>query len=357
MDSPPPATDSPTATPAQSVTQDNAEDETEAAEPTSEKDAPATTATKSQSSAPQSTDAENPSVSTALGMADQAFDAEEEQPESDLDVLRAVDGALGDIDSDLPTAREEARARDQFQLEDKLNKKTTTQAQLGFDYVRDDGIAVDGEDYIGLVKVKPRNWLTLNYDQRRQVMSDYISFLMALDWTIAIPCYPREFDLGEHYNKFIRGGTSVAARGQSPILQYGRRYYIQWAQDNIDGSGIKARDYYIVIRVTAAQVTTNLDTGSVLNQLSTLPIVGRAGAAVLERLPWVKNHEKAETELCIREVHNRQRRVIDKLGRTDVTTELVSTRQETMELLYHYYNHVKPEFDRFDHATFSEGVI
>ena len=268
-----------------------------------------------------------------------------------------MDAALADIDTDLPTARDEARARDQFHLEDKLNKKTTTQAQLGFDYVRDDGIAVDGEDYIGLVKVKPRNWLTLNYEQRRQVMSDYISFLMALDWSIAIPCYPREFDLGEHYNKFIRGGTSVAARGQSPILQYGRRYYIQWAQDNIDGSGIKTRDYYIVIRVNAAQVTTNLDTGSVLNQLSTLPLIGSAGANILKRLPWVKNHENAETELCIREVHNRQRRVIDKLGRTDVATELVSTRQETMEILYHYYNHVKPEFDRFDHATFSKGEI
>jgi hypothetical protein len=346
MDSPPPATETSTASTGQAGTQDEAETETTESDSTSALDESTT-----QSSV------DGPTVRTALGIADHTSETDAKRPESDLDVLRAMDAALEAIDTDLPTARDEARARDQFHLEDKLNKKTTTQAQLGFDYVRDDGIAVDGDDYIGLVKVKPRNWLTLNYEQRRQVMSDYVSFLMALDWSIAIPCYPREFDLGEHYNKFIRGGTSVAARGQSPILQYGRRYYIQWAQDNIDGSGIKTRDYYIVIRVNAAQVTTNLDTGSVLNQLSTLPLIGSAGANILKRLPWVKNHEKAETELCIREVHNRQRRVIDKLGRTDVATELVSTRQETMEILYHYYNHVKPEFDRFDHATFSEGEI
>ncbi len=347
MDSPPPATDTSTATTEQSGTR--AETETE----TTESDS--TTATNgSTTTQPPSN---GPTIRTALGIDDRTIEVDEERPESDLDVLRAMDAALAEIDTDLPTARKEVRARDQFHLEDKLNRKTTTQAQLGFDYVRDDGIAVDGDDYIGLVKVKPRNWLTLNYEQRRQVMSDYISFLMALDWSIAIPCYPREFDLGEHYNKFIRGGTSVAARGQSPILQYGRRYYIQWAQDNIDGSGIKTRDYYIVIRVNAAQVTTNLDTGSVLNQLSTLPVIGSAGANILKRLPWVETHENAETELCIREVHNRQRRVIDKLGRTDVTTELVNTRQETMEVLYHYYNHVKPEFDKFDHTTFSKGEV
>ncbi|GAA0239905.1 hypothetical protein ACFFQF_30230 [Haladaptatus pallidirubidus] len=349
MDSPPPATDTSTASSGLSGTQDKAETET------AESDS--TTPTSAPDKSPTQPSADCPTVRTALGIPDQAFETDAERPESDLDILRTMDAALAEIDTDLPTAREEARARDQFQLEDKLNKKTTAQAQLGFDYVRDDGITVDDEDYIGLVKVQPRNWLTLNHEQRRQVMSDYISFLMALDWAIAIPCYPREFDLGEHYNKFIRGGTSVAARGQSPILQYGRRYYIQWAQDNIDGSGIKTRDYYIVIRVNATQVTTNLDTGSVLNQLSTLPLIGSAGATIFKRLPWVKHHEKAEAELCIREVHNRQRRVIDKLGRTDVMTELVSTRQETMEILYHYYNHVKPEFDKFDHATFSEGMI
>jgi hypothetical protein len=350
MDSPPPATDTSKASTEQSASRDEAETET------TESDSTTTPTSAPDESTTQPT-ADGPTVRTALGIADRDLETDAERPESDLDVLRAMDAALEAIDTDLPTARDEARARDRFHLEDKLNKKTTTQAQLGFDYVRDDGIAVDGDDYIGLVKVKPRNWLTLNYEQRRQVMSDYISFLMALDWAIAIPCYPREFDLGEHYNKFIRGGTSVAARGQSPILQYGRRYYIQWAQDNIDGSGIKTRDYYIVIRVNAAQVTTNLDTGSVLNQLSTLPLIGSAGATILKRLPWVETHEKAEIELCIREVHNRQRRVIDKLGRTDVTTELVNTRQETMEILYHYYNHVKPEFDRFDHATFSKGEI
>ena len=177
MDSPPPATDTSTATTGQSTSRDEAETETTESDSTTATDGSATTQPS----------ADGPTVRTALGIADRDLETDAERPESDLDVLRAMDAALADIDTDLPTARDEARARDQFHLEDKLNKKTTTQAQLGFDYVRDDGIAVDGDDYIGLVKVKPRNWLTLNYEQRRQVMSDYISFLMALDWSIAIP--------------------------------------------------------------------------------------------------------------------------------------------------------------------------
>ncbi|WP_209309601.1 hypothetical protein [Haloarcula amylovorans] len=51
-------------------------------------------------------------------------------PDSDLEVLRALDAFLDDIDTDLPTARERARARDHFELEDRLGGKTTTQSTL-----------------------------------------------------------------------------------------------------------------------------------------------------------------------------------------------------------------------------------
>ena len=40
-------------------------------------------------------------------------------PDSDLEVLRALDNFLDDIDTDLPTARERARARDHFDLENR----------------------------------------------------------------------------------------------------------------------------------------------------------------------------------------------------------------------------------------------
>ncbi|TYL37261.1 hypothetical protein CV102_18315 [Natronococcus pandeyae] len=276
-------------------------------------------------------------------------------PESDLEVLRALDKFLDDINTDLPTARERARARDHFDLENRLGESTTTQDTLGFDYVREDGIAVDGDSYIGLLKVHPQNWLSLSDQAKRDTMSAYMSFLMSLKFSVAVPCYPKTFDLTGHLERFYTAGASMTARGQTPILQYGRKFYIQWASTNIEDADLKQRDFYIVTRVEADQVNKNLETGSVLSQLGDLPLVGTLCSRVLEQTPFGDSHENARTELCIREVRQRQRRITNKLGRTDVSIDQVTDHQETMEILYHYYNHVDPQFEKFSHATKTEG--
>ncbi|EJN56889.1 hypothetical protein [Halogranum rubrum] len=278
-------------------------------------------------------------------------------PKSDLEVLRELDKFLDDIDTDLPTARQRARARDHFELEDKLGGKRTTQDKLGFDYVRDDGIAVDGDSYIGLLKVHPQNWLSLSEEAKRDTMSAYMSFLMSLESSVAVPCYPKTFDLTGHLERFYTAGASMASRGQTPILQYGRKFYIQWANTNIEEEDLKQRDFYVVTRVEAEQVHKNLDTGSALSQIESIPLVGAVSSWVAGWLPGVDTHEEARTELCIREVQQRQRRILNKLGRTDVSISRVTDRQETMEILYHYYNHVDPQFERFDHATSTAGDI
>ena len=279
----------------------------------------------------------------------------DDTPKSDLDVLRALDAFLVDIDTDLPTAREQAQARDHFDLETRLGESTTTQDKLGFDYVREDGIAIDDDSYIGLLKVKPQNWLSLSDEAKRETMSAYMSFLMALEFSVAVPCYPKTFDLTGHLERFYTAGASMASRGQTPILQYGRKFYIQWATTNIEDEDLKQRDFYVVTRVEADHVHKDLDTGSVLSQLSTLPVIGTLCSRLVDQTPLGDSHEDARTELCIREVRRRQRRITNKLGRTDVSIERVTDRQETMEILYHYYNHVDPEFDQFSHATHTEG--
>ena len=186
-------------------------------------------------------------------------------------------------------------------------------------------------------------------------MSAYMSFLMALESSVAVPCYPKTFDLTGHLEQFYTAGASMATRGQTPILQYGRKFYIQWASNQIEDADLKQRDFYIVTRVEADQVHKDLDTGSAFSQLRTIPFIGDVCSRAATQLPWFETHEEARTELCIREVKHRQRRIINKLGRTDVSIDRVTDRQETMEIHYHYYNHVDPEFEKFDHATKTEA--
>lgn len=276
-------------------------------------------------------------------------------PVSDLEVLRALDSFLDDIDTDLPTARKRARARDQFELETRLGEPTTTQEHLGFDYVRDDGIAVDDDSYIGLLQVHPQNWLSLSDAEKRETMSAYMSFLMNLEFSVAVPCYPKDFDLTDHLERFYLAGTSMRSRGESPILQYGRKFYIQWASTNIDEAGLKQRDFYIVTRVRSEHVNKSLETGSALSQLRRVPLLGSLYSELVERSSLEGDTDEERTARCIREIRERQRRIINTLGRTDVSIERVTDRQKTMEILYHYYNHVDPNFDEFSHATATEG--
>ena len=322
---------------------------------TASSDRPPREPSHENSSSSTKSDLESNSGSASTADSAPEHDFEGSPPESDVEVLQALDRFLDDIDTDLPTARERARARDQIDLKDTLGGGTTTQDTLGFDYVREDGIAVDGDSYIGLLKVHPQNWLSLSDQQQHETMSAYMSFLMSLESSVAVPCYPRTFDLTGHLEQFYTAGASMATRGQTPILQYGRKFYVQWASNRIEDADLKQRDFYIVTRTTADQVHKNLDTGSALSQLRTLPVIGDACSQAAERLPWVDTHEQARTELCIREVQHRQRRIINKLGRTDVSIDRVTDRQETMEILYHYYNHVDPQFEQFEHATKTEG--
>ena len=92
-----------------------------------------------------------------------------------------------------------------------------------------------------------------------------------------------------------------------------------------------------------------------LSQLGAIPVIGTVCSRIVDWTPLGDSHEDARTELCIREVRQRQRRITNKLGRTDVSIERVTDRQETMEILYHYYNHVDPKFETFSHATKTEG--
>lgn len=278
---------------------------------------------------------------------------DEAPPESDLELMRELDEFLADIDREAPTIRARSPPEAHYEQAGRLGRDTRTQAQIGVDHVRDDGIAVDGDAYIGLLEVTPRNWLSLDTEERETVMSAYMSFLMALRSPIVITCYPHEFDLEEHLQQFADVGQSPETQGESPILQYGRKYYVDWASRRVDEQHIKHRAFYIVTRVEASHVHESLDSGSVLSRL---PVIGRALDGVRAALGRGGDTEQAREQLCVREVRTRQQRLAEDLGRTGVGLDLVRDRQETMEILYHYYNHVDPLFDRFDHATRTEAT-
>jgi hypothetical protein len=175
-----------------------------------------------------------------------------------------------------------------------------------------------------------------------------MTFLKTLSHSIAIPAYPREFDLTRHLELVYETGVKQATRERNPLFDYGRRHYQVWLDTVLDTENITKRDYYIVFRVKKSHIA-----GGITNNplISRIPVVGTTYDKAIQYLSSRKSDDEVQEEVCIKEVEKRRDKLMRTVGNTGVTTEPVTDRDDAMEILYHYYNHVEPKIQEFNHAT------
>lgn len=258
-------------------------------------------------------------------------------------------------DTSRSTARERDLSSDRFPVYDRITRENTTaQSKLSFDYVREDGIMVDGDHYIGLVEVQPRNWLVLNQEEKNDVFSAFVSFLLQLKYPIQIICYPHEFDVSKHTSNIRKADARAEGPNETPVTRHGRKRHIVWCHNSVDERNIKDRDFYIAVRVRSEQVHSYLQDGNAFG--SVLQSLPDALSDRLTFIPGVQESKEvsADEERCIGEVQNRQADIEDTLTRTGVGTRTIDDRDETMDILYRYYNHLESPFSEYNHATYTE---
>lgn len=261
------------------------------------------------------------------------------------------------VESAQPTARVRSQPQDELLIYDRLTRESTlAQDTIGFDYVRDDGIIVDGMDHLGLVEVHPRNWLVLNDAERTAVFRAYMSFLLGLNYPIQIVALPREFDISKH-TKHLQEATSKGSRSdESPILRHGRHRHITWLTNTIDQMSVKDRDFYLITRVTADHI---LSLDRINTPLSSIPLIGEVVTELLQLLTSIRSqyHTDSNSQVvdrCVKEVRARQNELAETLTKTGVNTRIISDRDETMDILYRQYNHVDSPFTAYNHATYTK---
>jgi hypothetical protein len=268
-------------------------------------------------------------------------------PETDLELLRMVDAFIDEIDEDLQTAKERARAGEHYRVSDIFGNETTTQSKLSFDYVKNNGIIVDDDTYYGLQRIKPTRWRSKDTAGKKNIMGAYVAFLKSLQWGIAVPCYPKPFDFTRYLEQIHEAGTKAVAEGAHPVLDIGRRNHIAWADREIDPEKIKRKEFYVIC--------------SVNTKMMKKAMAGRGEQTLMGLgLEWLadvfSDDENEDLEAsCVEEIRQRQQTMKHELAKTGVEIEKVTDRQESMELLYYYYNHVAPVLDKFEHGTMSKA--
>lgn len=241
------------------------------------------------------------------------------------------------------------------------HEETTTQAQLAFEYVREDGIMVteseSGENaYVGLVHITPTSWLALDDEGRQSTINSYADVLRGISYPFQVLALPREFDLTTHYEHI----EHAAYEDEDPptLLQLGRSTYIDWLAESIGSRRVKVRDFYIAVRVESSHVreqsyghASDAVAGSLLQRL-----VGRLtsmGSSIRSQMGSDTDAGMIERQ-CISEVRTRQNEIAEALPRTGVKADVMDDRTEVLDVLYRYYNHAESPLDEYSASAYAE---
>lgn len=252
--------------------------------------------------------------------------------------------------------------RDPSQYYHELTQQsTTTQAQLAFEYVRDDGIIVtegadDSPAYVGLVHVTPTSWLALDSEGKQSTISAYAGVLRGISYPFQVLALPREFDLTDHLDHIEL--AAYEAENPPNITQLGRSTYIDWLAESVGSRRVKVRDFYVAVRVESTQVreqsyghSSDVLTGSLLHRI--VRRVMSVGSSIRSQLGSDTDSDLIERQ-CVSEVNTRQQEIADALPRTGVSTEVLDGRTAVLDVLYRYYNHAESPLDEYSARAYAE---
>lgn len=219
--------------------------------------------------------------------------------------------------------------------------------------VESGGVVVADGDYVGIARVEPRSWSIHTAERKHDIIRTYQSTLLAtLDFPIQIVCYPTAFDISEHIEQLEDRAREMGnAADEHPLITYGRQLYPGWLTDFIEANDMRQREYYLVVRVDPESLTEFEGSQGIGDY-----VVERASAfePVVRFFGGLRDDgstEEARRDRCLRELDRRLGQIEGALQRLDVGVERLRDRDETLSVLYHYYNNYQPRRPTFEVGT------
>jgi hypothetical protein len=282
-------------------------------------------------------------------------DEEQDQPSRDVesskrDLEHPVTSSLAAFSREVQT---EARPspEDLYDTFERLTKESrNSQDKIGVDRIRDDGILVRDDEFIGIAKIDPRNWFVLNEGEKEAVFTAYVQHLLALTFPVQEVVISRDFDLSEHQEKLTK--ADIRDRRASPILRHSRQKEAFFEMNAIEERNIKRNEYYIVVSVTKDHIAD--ESGE--SQNNRLPRVSKALRFFADRVNTGRDKTEISDEECVKEVNARFRHVEDTLSKTGVNVDPIDNRDDAMDLVYRVLNGVESPFDEYNQSHYVDTI-
>lgn len=229
------------------------------------------------------------------------------------------------------------------------NESRLSQDHIGVDYVRDDGIAVRDDEFIGHAKVEPRNWHVLNPQRKEAVFQSYAQHLLSLTFPVQELHISKRMDLEDHKQQLVDADLNDPTA--PPILRHSREKQAYFETNAVSQRDIMRNEHYIVVSVDKNHIDRFRDSGG--NQR--LPRLSRALSKISEFASRSSDADVSDED-CVKEVKARLRHVRDTLSQTGVTVDTLDSREDTMDLLYYVFNNAESPFDEYEHSTYTEYI-
>jgi len=125
-------------------------------------------------------------------------------------------------------------------------------------------------DVASAVKVEPTNLSLATAQQWSRVVGELTSIANTIDHPIKICHTTRDFDVGEYLEPFSQRLSDEDVRS-SPVLDALLRDFLEWYPRELELQGTKQSEFYVVVGVSEAEVTSTARSESVTDQLADTP--------------------------------------------------------------------------------------
>lgn len=291
---------------------------------------------------------------------DTGFDGEDAADVDDEDLVRSAPGEEHLQDGRLPQETDPT-------VDGLMNLPNYAQDLIDFEFVfnKDDeympeGVEGEGlivtelegdEEYVAIAHVEPRSWSIHTAEKKNQIIQTFqSSFLATLDFPVQIVSYPKKFEITDHINRLEEVLEEGRTRGgDSFLVNMGRALYPNWIESYIVENDMKQREFYLVIPLQASQIQQfEGENEGMLDQMADMPGIGPVASMFTD-----DDGEDVTRYQCLRELKSRLDRVASGLGRLDVDVTPIADRDETLAILYHYYNDKQPRKQAFPTGPFT----
>ena len=257
-------------------------------------------------------------------------------------------------------------------------REPSTLDLVNFENVRDGGIIETPTAYAMLVKIEPREWLTLSEERRTTVYVSFLTFLRGLQFPTQFLTITTEFDGKQYIDQFVGPNSPNAPSGvstptpdvgpvdeetstadgagdtkaisatdggvvattdavaDSALLGFGRQAHADWIAQTLQRADVRDRQFFVAVAVNKSE---DDESGGRLDVLR-------------DALPGGRQTQTVDAEgFYLDEVWARAQRVASQLPRTQVEANVLDSREAVLGVLYRIYR------DREPPISFNQGTL